>query len=559
MGQTDFEVIVEKQPVMAGGKLCGAVYIDAEKQISGSMLIVSLTGEEKAVVNYEEGDWSARKMIPKRLKPVVKGVQSGIEMLQGCFDSNDHNDYKRHRTKDASVRIFSVEIPVGTEDMINNKKIEPGKYKMPFEIDLPPSIPATMYLQVEDGNCEIEYQLEAQLKGSGWFNDFKAHRGVHIQARPADESNMVVPYEAPPETMPIRLAKCKNLGEMTYACNLDNTVLEAGKPTQVTIACLNHSTLGVSSVVAEMIQVTSWEASGFESEHEKAIFSRSFPQWPDLDPIADDQITLGASSADKANIEAKLFEELKTGAHQITINVPVNATPSYEGQLISIKHLVRVRLVSQYHIDFVAPCPKLDIPVQVLATNKNMNTPVVNLPAWAADVANFVVATAVSASVQDFQYQGIIVEDEEEDAPVPVIMGEPSFEALLTAMKKTSNDLGLVSQKVVDPAWKSVFAKISPADLGIMLKEVNQDFRKTAVADLVARTCDNFVCSHVLAALRESPEWMRTAMVVALLYHAKDLETNKSMVLKDLTDWEKLVVEDALKEQQEALAIGGDP
>ena len=160
MGRTDFAIFVEDQRVVAGSKLHGAVYLDAAKVISGSAVVVRLFGEETCVVNYEEGDWSRRKMIPKAFKPVVKGMQQ----LTECF-GDDNNRYERHRSKDANIRILSVEIPVGSESMIANKKIEPGKYKLPFEIDLPASIPASMHVNVEEGHCEIRYMMEAQLEG----------------------------------------------------------------------------------------------------------------------------------------------------------------------------------------------------------------------------------------------------------------------------------------------------------------------------------------------------------------------------------------------------------
>lgn len=549
MGRADFDVFVEDRRVVAGSKLHGSVYLDAAKQIAGSAVIVRLTGQESTVVRFEEGDWSRKKMVPEALKPVVKGVQG----LMDCFD--DNRRYERHRSKDATVRILSVEVPVGSEQMISNQKIEAGKYKLPFEIDLPSSLPASMHVSHRDeGDCEIQYEIEAHLKGSGWFSDYKANRQVFIQAKPvAQESKAKIPFEGPPQTMPIRLLKCKAMGEMTYGCLLDNTVLACGESAQVSIACQNHSTLGISSVSAKLLQITRWEAGRVEAKHEATLVNQTMPDWKELQPLSAEEFQQRQSATQTNNnsdIESKILTDLKSGSHNVIIRVPQNASPTYEGQVIRIQHILRVQLVSSYYLDFVAPCPKVDIPVQILASDRDTLMPEFDIPAWANDVANLVVASAVYIPSQAINYGGdtMVEDDESPGTTVPTDENEePALAVLLGYMKKTTNHQGLILQKTKDERWKHVFATLSADDYGRILGEVQLDFRKPDIAEILAQSIATFTCHHAVQGAKASPDWMRGAVIGTVLPYITDLDENKSVLVSQLSDWEKLLLEEALK------------
>lgn len=540
MGQTEFQVFVEDRRVVAGQTLHGAVYLDASKQISGSSVTVRLIGEERTVVQYEQGDWSRNKRIPKSFKPIIKGVQS----LTKCMGDNN---YRGYTSKNASVRILSVEVPVGSDAMIAAKKVEPGKYKLPFDIDLPHSLPSAMHLNQEEGVCEIVYTMEAQIKGSGWFSDFKASCDVFIQSRPlTDEENqamMVVPFEGPPEIMPITLLKCRQMGDMTYACRMENTVLSCGSTAQVTVACHNDSTLGVSSVVAELVQDICWEAGGMESKFERTIASQTFPQWSDLQPITPEQLQERKSlSRDAAanNRKSEILESLQSNTHHVSLRVPPNAAPSYEGQLLRITHILRLRFVSSYYLDAVAPCPKVEIPVQILATIRDTALlSDINLPAWASDIASLIITAAVCVPSQDFAYGDFVAEEDENETP--------SVSLLLETMKKASNDIGVVFQKSQQEKWKPILSQITPQEYGSIVGQVQMEFHKPQVAIVLASIHSQFLCAHVVeGAVKTCLDWMRASLITQLLPHCTDLKENQHVIVQHLSDWEELVLHDAL-------------
>ena len=551
MGKADFDVFVENRPV-AGQTLKGAVFIDVTKQISGSNLVVRLAGYEKTTL---EMDWSKKKMIPKKLQPIAKGIKSLAEM---CEDNN-HGGRNYERTKDASARILSIEIPVGSQDMISEKKIEPGKYKLPFEIELPASLPSSMHTYEDRNRAEIVYSLEAQLKGSGYFKDYKTSKDIDIDAQALDEESMVkIPYEVKPDTMPIKIGYCKNAGDMTFGCLLDNTVSACGKSLQVTFACRNESTVEISEVRAKLVQIVRTEAAGVEHEHEKTLYKQTFGSWQGLNKItAEEQQSrqAGQGNRDTTSQKDQVWNELQEGKHQVTINIPRHATPTYEGDLIQVRHEIRVRVVSNLMFNSLAPCPKIVISVQIFdAPDKDTAIPEFDIPVWAQDVANFVMGSLATANAQNVNWEttanasssdepDIVVEAE---ADTPATQSKtPSVPTLLQMMDKTNNHIALIQQVMVNPNWHPIMKGLSASDYGSILKKIQMDFQKPPNAILLASHITRFTCAHVVESL-SCPEWMRTTMVESLVKFCVDLQENRGLIESKLSDWEKEQLKDAL-------------
>jgi hypothetical protein len=548
MGRADFDIFVDNQRVRAGTQLTGAVYIDAQKEIAGTALMVRLVGMERSTVAFERGDYSSNKRVPQKLKGAVKGVQGMMDMMGG----DDPNNFRGIQTKEASRPVLRVEVPVGTQDMIDSKKIAPGKYKLPFTLDLPASLPATMDVYEDLGHCEIAYEIEAHLEGSGYFKDYKTSRPVYIHAKPPDEDMVPVPFEGPPETMPIKILCCYHQGDMTYGGRMDNTVLGGGQSAIVTMAGVNNSLLQVNSVVASLVQTTTWEAGGHTQQYEKMLFTRDFGEWEDLQAITNDEFEQSKSlGGDRENEKQKIWQDLKAGSHKITIQVPTSVTPTYEGELVKVSHVLRVRLISQFYFDCIAPCPKLEIPLQILAASDEVlaSMPAIVLPQFAYDAA-LIVASAVTVANHQMIIGGMQIEDEEEIVYTePIAEGDPSIAVFIEAMKKTAQHHIFVIQKTQDPNWRPIFSTILANDFGAVLAEVDLDFRKMDVAITLARECTYFTCAHLVAGVKTCPDWMRASMVGQLLPYCKDLQENQALIQNELSEWDRTVTHDAFSQQ----------
>ena len=121
---------------------------------------------------------------------------SGVENSQVQHTIDDNTT--RHETAHASRNIIQVSIPIQANAIIQNGKIVPGSYAIPVELQLPGGVlPGSMSCSSGGTSCcNIQYTLNAQLKGSGWIRDPTASQEVAIAAIPL--SNNPVPYNGPP-------------------------------------------------------------------------------------------------------------------------------------------------------------------------------------------------------------------------------------------------------------------------------------------------------------------------------------------------------------------------
>ena len=69
------------------------------------------------------------------------------------------------------------------------------------------------------------------------------------------------------------------------------------------------------------------------------------------------------------------------------------------------------------------------------------------------------------------------------------------------------------------------------------------EFDQTDLALLVAPAIENFTCVYVVAILRSVSEWLRIQFVQKLIPLCSDLKTNSSLILDEMSDWEKVSTE----------------
>lgn len=523
--RADFQVYVENQRVKAGSTLCGAVFLDVSKPISGNSVVVNFVGTEETVVMADSKDMSKRSNVPKKLRPVVKGAQAAAECTTALIGGSSAAKASRLATDDKQTEkeenrtIMSVELPVGTQDMIDSRRISPGQYKLPFEINLPPLLPASFGIEQQEGSCTVKYFLEAQLKGSGIFKDYKDCIQVYVDAKPVDEGQISVPFEGPPKEFTVRmLGRFGNGGAMTYACHASNTVVGCGQEIKVKFACINNSTMGVRDVVATLKQYVEWKAKGFSHEHCDRIVSKSFGTWDDLKPVSAKEVKQRREAASKpkgttvstddrttatdVEEDTRILTALLDERHSLSIQIPTNVIPTYEGPLIRVRHVLQVKVVSQVLFNFIAPCRKIEIPIQIFdATDKHLGLPPIVPPNWVEDGA-LIVAQAVLAGTGQMNYhvsspQASGKEGGGNNNLVPDRRHSPSLEVLLQELRQSSNAESVMSQKVQDPDWQRVFQQMSPSGCAALLQAVDLDFRKLVVAIVLADKCGRrFTCQH---------------------------------------------------------------
>jgi Arrestin (or S-antigen), N-terminal domain len=112
----------------------------------------------------------------------------------------------------------------------NGKTISPGKYNLPFTIELPAVLPSSMKEEFPDGSyCEVKYLLQAEITGSGFFQNDKSDQGITIQARPLQREPIL--FVAPPSSQPVNFwCCCWHQGSIAVAAKVNDTKMIVAKP-----------------------------------------------------------------------------------------------------------------------------------------------------------------------------------------------------------------------------------------------------------------------------------------------------------------------------------------
>jgi hypothetical protein len=205
MGKAKFGITLEAPTVEAGSHLKGVVFCDVEQEITGTQMTLTFSGMEQTNVRYLERTGSGN-----------------TERLET-------------RTAVGSRNLIQVHFPINGSDMIlTGNCIAPGHYKLPFELELPSSLPSTMTQSWNGGSCQIKYNLQAVLKGSGSLLNYQCDRDVVVRAKAMDTEP--IPYNHEPYTESVSLLCCLSRGAIAFGAMVDDTRLHRGETTSINMS-----------------------------------------------------------------------------------------------------------------------------------------------------------------------------------------------------------------------------------------------------------------------------------------------------------------------------------
>jgi hypothetical protein len=445
---------------------------------------------------------------------------------------------------------------VNTLQMIQNGRIPPGKYQVPFDIELPDYLPASLSVVSGRNVCKINYNLKAVLKGSGTFYNYNCDRTVTIKAKPMTQKELQepVPFEGQPVVQDIYFLCCLNRGSVTLGARLENTVLsKSGDPVTLSVECRNNATVQIKEITAELTQQVRWTAKGHSGwrNHKLAKLTFNQSQMRNFQPTT--QALLRGDSVRQQGDQ--MLRELRDGAHNQPLAIlPGPALASYQGGVMSIEHKLKITMMTGACVTN----PEIVIPVRVVETGtsgaSNSSAPPAPPPTESAFVPSYfagddvISAETIKVHSNPYSTGGTVVEGgtDEEIAVWPFSTtsseAQPaSMDKLLTEMKYSVGDLEIVKRYIDDPDWKYLFKSITPSQYAEILKKVDSDFDQPAVAVLIAEHTSNFTCQHVVSAIHITSDWNRATFVEKLFKLCKDSTTNSNVIKQELTDWEKTV------------------
>jgi hypothetical protein len=481
----------------------------------GSEMRVQLLGFEKAVVKYQS--------------------------------SNAENGSSSTHTAHAKRCLIQANLPVQDGNMIQNGRMSPGKYVMPFDIELPEFLPSSVS---ESGNgstvgsCEIVYTIKATLKGSGILYNYKCDRIVFVKAQPLEK--VILPYEAEPSSVKVKSCCCFDRGIITVGAHMEDTVLEKGQTAKLSLSCRNNSTVSVEKVEANLIQITRWYAGGHTNEQQRNLQKMSFTTQG-----LDRKIKLLERGQSEREDQIQMLEELRGGTNSHMVTMAPGAFNTYQGQIMSIKHELRINVVTSFCIGN----PQVVIPMRTgepgnaSTSHRYPSAPHADLTTSAMLPQGFSESAVQSPVVYVPSGQvhtgGAAMDGENEDFVIAAL-GEAApinLDTLFKEMTDSVADLEIVRRRIADPSWVPIFRTMSSSNFGKMIKLVDLDFDQPKVAVVVAEQIANFTCQCVVAAVRAASEWNRSTMVDKLVPLCTDLVANKHIILDELSDWDKIVTE----------------
>jgi hypothetical protein len=283
------------------------------------------------------------------------------------------------------------------------------------------------------------------------------------------------------------------------------------------------------------MQICTWKAEGLSKEQVRELVKVDFPNLVTfLQPN---------KAEDNTNVDVFLLEELNQGKDGAPITMPITALTSYAGQLVTVKHFVRIEVVTGRCVTN----PELTIAVEVgceqsstmptgTATSSTEIQPPVGATSAPIPTADTVKLGGGSSSASNAASK-----------TPSTSTSPPSLKVLLQDIDDSLQDEQIIQAKLIDQAWTSAafFDKMSPQDYGSVVQQISSDFEQPSVAERLARQIRSFSCAHCVAALRCTTEWNRGSVLEKLLPYCTDISTNHT--LSELTDWEKMVGETVLE------------
>jgi hypothetical protein len=204
MGKANFGITLEALSFEAGSHLKGVVFADVKQEITGTQMTLTFSGTEQTKVRYTERTGSG------------------------------NNERSETRYAVGSRNLIQVNFPVDGSEMLTGNRIAPGHYKLPFELELPSSLPSTMTQAWNGGSCKIKYNLQAVLKGSGSLWDYHCDRDVLVRAKAMDTEP--IPYNHEPYTEHVSLLCCLSRGAIAFGAMVDDTRLHRGETTSINMS-----------------------------------------------------------------------------------------------------------------------------------------------------------------------------------------------------------------------------------------------------------------------------------------------------------------------------------
>jgi len=471
----------------------------------------------------------------------------------------DHEGNSKSVTRYSYAKRDIVRMVIPILSSGSSSPFQAGQYAVPFQVQIPDHLPSSMNHHGDGGYCSIVYKLKAEIKG-GWSNP-KREVPLTIVAKPPHSAP--VPNLVAPVSTDIKLMCCIPRGTITIAANVDDTRVGLGETLNVDFGCKNEAVVEIQFVKAKVYQKVRWSSEHHHSQSNMSIAENNFNLTGAMRALS--KSALGQVQEEVENgirsrgVTDDMYREIlaavRDGSNKVTLHVPFTACPTYLGSLITVEH--RLEILAK------TPCgstdPKIKVPLQIVtpdATHSDPSAPSMGTMPSAPPLpdgwnsGNYTTLESNSGGGGTTSYGGDVVSGEEEividSFDLPSNLGGPSdysFSSLLKEIQSSISVKSKLEEMINDSNWTNLLSSLQPQDVVAILKKVTMEFDQADVAVLVASVVTNFGCAYVVAILGSVSDWMRIQFVQKMIPLCADLRQNKSLILNELTDWERVSTE----------------
>ena len=196
------------------------------------------------------------------------------------------------------------------------------------------------------------------------FGDFHLQRDLQVVSAPLPSD--VVPCLVQPITHEVRSFGVVNKVFLSVGASLENSRIGKGETLRVSVASRNDTSVDLNRVRVKLVELIEYKALG-----EKATLKVDLEKLEDIDlpgldktKVSKEQVRQsiqGGFKRIKGAVYQAIYQDLVSGSNQFDIVVPQSARDTYDGNLISISHYLKIT----FFTEALAVNPSLKIPIVV--------------------------------------------------------------------------------------------------------------------------------------------------------------------------------------------------
>ena len=277
------------------------------------------------------------------------------------------------REEKVIARASTILKDISTNHGHSQAQVAKGNHVFPFDFSLPSSLPASVKVSGSSGrgyNGRIYYHLRAQL------GDVVVDRPFEVQSAPLPSD--IVPCWVEPTTHEIKAYGILNKGFLSLGATVENSRVGRGETLHVSMASRNETSVDLTRVRVKLVELVEYRAFSEQATLKVDLQKLKDINLPGLhkSKVTKQQVRQtirdgGYDEQNKRYVYRSLYEDLVSRHNRFEIVVPESAKDSYDGNLITISHYLKMTFFTNAATDN----PSTKIPI-IIGTANRRESPV---------------------------------------------------------------------------------------------------------------------------------------------------------------------------------------